>query len=150
MFTESTRNLLIEDGTSKIDERQQTATGRHPMTTRPSKKPRLVIYGTGTYNSRVVQIADQKGWPIVAAFNRAGAKVGQDLGQVCGLARDIGVTIQDCDAASYDDLDADVAIVAITDRLNQNFAAYQRLMNAGLNVICHGTESYYPLIEAQH
>jgi secondary-alkyl amine dehydrogenase [NAD(P)+] len=114
------------------------------MTARPSQKPRLVIYGTGTYNSRVVQIADQKGWPIVAAFNRAGAKVGQDLGRVCGLARDIGVIIQDCDEANYEDLDADVAIVAITDRLSQNFVAYQRLMNAGLNVICHGTESYYP------
>ena len=109
-----------------------------------SQKPRLVIFGIGTYNSRVVQIADQKGWPIVAAYNRAGPKVGQDLGRVCGLARDLGVIIRDCDEASYEDIDADVAIVAITDRLSQNFVAYQRLMNAGLNVICHGTEAYYP------
>jgi 4-hydroxy-tetrahydrodipicolinate reductase len=54
------------------------------------------------------------------------------------------VIVQDCDTARYDHLAGDVAIVAITDRLKQNFGAYQRLMNAGLNVICHGTESYYP------
>ncbi len=107
-------------------------------------RPRLVIYGTGTYNSRVVRIAAQKGWPIAAAFNRAGPKVGQDLGRVCGLDVDLGVIVQDCDTARYDEIDADVAIVAITDRLKQNFPAYERLMNAGLNVICHGTESYYP------
>ena len=114
------------------------------MNARQTQTPRLVIYGTGTYNSRVVQIADQKGWPIVAAYNRAGPKVGKDLGRVCGLAKDLGVIVQDCEQANYNNLNADVAIVAITDRLNQNFVAYQRLMNAGLNVICHGTESYYP------
>ena len=114
------------------------------MTTSPATKPRLVIYGTGTYNSRVVQIAAEKGWPIVAAFNRAGSKVGKDLGRVCGLGKDLGVLVQDCDTARYDGLDADVAIVAITDRLHQNYTAYERLMNAGLDVICHGTESYYP------
>ncbi|MFO1426364.1 MAG: hypothetical protein U1F11_05215 [Steroidobacteraceae bacterium] len=114
------------------------------MTTSPATKPRLAIYGTGTYNSRVVQIAAEKGWPIVAAFNRAGSKVGQDLGRVCGLGKDLGVLVQDCDTARYDGLDADVAIVAITDRLHQNYTAYERLMNAGLDVICHGTESYYP------
>jgi len=114
------------------------------MTASHAPKPRLVIYGTGTYNSRVVRIAVQKGWPIVAAYNRAGGKVGRDLGRVCGLDRDIGVVVQDCEQASYDRIEADVAIVAITDRLSQNFPAYQRLMNAGLNVICHGTEAYYP------
>jgi secondary-alkyl amine dehydrogenase [NAD(P)+] len=114
------------------------------MDTSNPKTPRLVIYGTGTYNSRVVYIADQKGWPIIAAYNRAGDKVGQDLGRVCGLEKDLGVIVQDCDKASYDNIEADVAIVAITDRLSQNFVAYQRLMNAGLNVVCHGTESYYP------
>jgi 4-hydroxy-tetrahydrodipicolinate reductase len=114
------------------------------MNASAARKPRLVIYGTGTYNSRVVRIAAQKGWPIVAAFNRAGPKVGQDLGRVCGMDKDLGVIVQDCDTARYDHLAGDVAIVAITDRLKQNFGAYQRLMNAGLNVICHGTESYYP------
>jgi 4-hydroxy-tetrahydrodipicolinate reductase len=32
----------------------------------------------------------KKGWPIVAAVNRAGAKIGKDLGQLAGLSEDLG------------------------------------------------------------
>ena len=32
----------------------------------------------------------------------------------------------------------------MTDQLATNFSAYERLMKAGLNVICHGGESYFP------
>jgi 2,4-diaminopentanoate dehydrogenase len=89
-------------------------------------------------------MATAKRWKIVAAFNRAGAKVGQDVGRLAGLDQDIGVVVQDCETADYSSLDADIGIVAMTDRIAQNFPAYKRLMNAGLNVICHGGEAYYP------
>ena len=85
-----------------------------------------------------------KGWPIVAALNRAGPKIGQDLGRLAGLDRDLGVRVQDCDTADLASLGADVAIVALTDRLKQNWPAYERLMGAGINVVCHGSESYFP------
>lgn len=107
------------------------------------RPPRLVIYGTGQFGGYVTRFAVQKGWPIVAAYNRAGDKVGRDLGRVAGLERDLGVTVQDCEMARYD-LDADIGIVTTTNRLQVNLPAYQRLMNAGLNVLCHGVESCYP------
>ena len=47
-----------------------------------NRKPRLVLYGIGQYGQMMVRFADKKGWPIVAAYNRAGAKVGQDIGQI--------------------------------------------------------------------
>ncbi len=111
-----------------------------------TSKPRIVIYGTGQYGGHVARFAVQKGWPIVAAFNRAGDKVGKDLGQVIGLKRDIGVIIQDCDTGNYEALKgkADIGVVAMTNQLEKNLPAYTRLMNAGLNVICHGTEAYFP------
>jgi len=109
-----------------------------------SRKPRLVIYGAGQYGLEAARIAIKKGWPIVAAFNRAGKKVGQDLGRLAGLDRDIGVIVQDCDTADYAAIDADVAIVAVFDRLKLNLPAYSRLMNARINVICHGAEAYFP------
>ena len=68
------------------------------------------------------------------------------MGRLAGLGRDLGVVVQDCETADYKNLEADVAIVAMTDRVAQNLVAYKRLMNAGLNVICHGSESYYPQI----
>ncbi len=116
------------------------------MTATGNNKPRIVIYGCGQYGGYMARFAVQKGWPIVAAFNRAGDKVGKDLGQVIGLKRDIGVIIQDCDTANYDALrdEADIGLVAQTNNLALNLPAYKRLMNAGLNVGCHGSESYFP------
>jgi 2,4-diaminopentanoate dehydrogenase len=114
------------------------------VTTSNSTKPRIAIYGTGQYGLEAARIAIKRGWPVVAAFNRAGPKIGQDLGRLAGLDRDLGVTVQDCESADYNAVKADIAINAVYDRLKLNLPAYQRLMNAGMNVICHGAEAYFP------
>lgn len=41
---------------------------------------RIVICGAGYYGGRIAAMAVEKGWQVVAAFNRAGDKVGKDLG----------------------------------------------------------------------
>ena len=121
------------------------------MNSAVNPKPRIVIYGTGQYGLIAARIALEKGWPIVAALNRAGAKVGQDLGRLAGLDKDSGITVQDCELVDYQAIAADVAIVATTDRLAVNFPAYERLMNAGMNVICHAAEASFPMgADAEH
>jgi 4-hydroxy-tetrahydrodipicolinate reductase len=110
-------------------------------TTRP---PRIAIYGVGQYGAMIARLAADKGWPIAAAFNRAGPKLGRDLGQVAGLGRDLGVTVQDCETGDYDALDADLGVVTHRDLLSANMDAYRRLMGAGLNIACHGVQSYLP------
>lgn len=109
-----------------------------------TKKPRIVIYGTGQFGQLFTRLATERGYEIVAAFNRAGKKVGQDLGLLSGLEKPLGIMVQDCDKADYDNLKADVAIVAMTDRLALNMPAYERLLGAGINIICHGAESSFP------
>ena len=89
-------------------------------------KPRIVIYGMGQFSHYITRFAVHKGWPIVAAFNRAGPKVGQDVGQLTGLGYDLGVVVQDCDTASYDNLEADIALVLMTDDMSNNFPASRR------------------------
>ena len=106
--------------------------------------PRIVIYGVGQYGCFITRLALQRGWVIEAALNRAGEKVGQDLGQLAGLDKAIGVVVQDCDTFDYSSLNADIGIVTVSNSLKINFAAHERLLNAGLNVLCHGAESYYP------
>ena len=103
-----------------------------------------MIYGVGYYGMEAVRILAKKGWPIVAAVNRAGPKIGQDLGRLAGLKEDLGVVVQDCETADFATLDADIALDVQRERLSLNFAAYQRLLGAGINVICHGSESYFP------
>ncbi len=107
-------------------------------------KPRIVIYGMGQFGCFIARLATQKGWPIVAAFNRAGPKVGQDVGQLAGIGRDLGVVVQNTETGDYESLDADVATVMHRDLLKDNMDAYRRLIGAGLNVLCHGVQSYYP------
>lgn len=113
------------------------------MTKRP-EPPRIAIYGVGQYGTMIARLAAAKGWPIVAAFNRVGPKVGQDLGRVAGLDRDLGVVIQDNETGDYDGLDADVGVVTHMDLLRHNMDAYRRFMRAGLNIACHGGQSYLP------
>lgn len=108
-----------------------------------NSKPRLAIYGIGQFGKHIVRLAAQKGWPVVAAFNRAGDKVGMDIGELAGIGK-LGVIVQDCDKASFQNLDADIALVTTANLLEVNHDAHVRLINAGLNVLCHGTESYYP------
>lgn len=118
----------------------------HPVDVNDSTrfKPRIMIYGVGYYAAEAVRILVGKGWPIVAAVNRAGPKIGKDLGRLAGLEKDLGVIVQDCDTVDYATLGADIALVVQTERLSLNFAAYRRLLGAGINVICHGSESYFP------
>lgn len=107
-------------------------------------KPRVMIYGVGYYAMEAVRILVKKGWPIVAAVNRAGPKIGEDLGRLVGLNEDLGVVVQDCETADYASMEVDIALVVQTERLSLNYAAYERLLGAGINVICHGSESYFP------
>ncbi|MDR5809161.1 hypothetical protein [Caballeronia sp. LZ019] len=109
-------------------------------------KPKVMIYGVGYYATEAVRILVRRGWPIVAAVNRAGPKIGKDLGQVAGLEEDLGVIVQDCETADYAALGADIALVVQTERLSSNLSAYRRLLGAGINVICHGSESYFPQV----
>lgn len=108
-------------------------------------KPRIVIYGMGQFGQLIARLATEKDWPVVAAFNRAGPKIGQDVGRLAGLDRDLGVVVQDFETADFSALDADVGVVMHRDLLKDNMDAYRRLIGgAGLNVLCHGVQSYYP------
>jgi secondary-alkyl amine dehydrogenase [NAD(P)+] len=107
-------------------------------------KPKCIIYGTGFVGQELTRLIIDRGWTIAAAFNRAGEKVGKDLGEVAGLGHPLGVEVQDCDTADDTPLDADIALIATTNSLAQNLQAYERFFKAGINVLCHGTESYYP------
>jgi len=116
----------------------------HHASISADKRPRIVIVGAGQYGLTVARIALKKGWPIAGAVNRAGDKVGEDLGQLLGLSNEVGILVQDCETADYAKMRADVAVVVATDFLETNLANYRRIMNAGINVVCHGTESYFP------
>ncbi|MET0657423.1 MAG: hypothetical protein ABW110_04605 [Steroidobacteraceae bacterium] len=114
------------------------------MNTRTPFAPRVAIYGLGFIGKSITQLVHEKGWPIVAAYNRAGEKVGQDLGRLAGLGKDLGIVVQDYEKADYSGLKADVALIAGPDYLNDCFPIYERFLTAGINVLSFGSHAYQP------
>mgnify|MGYP006072833287 CR=1 FL=1 len=108
--------------------------------------PRIAIYGIGFVGSRLTRLIVDKGWDIVAAYNRAGEKVGKDLGRLVGLEKELGVIVQDYKTADYSNIDADVALIAGPDFLDQAFPIYEPFLKAGINVISYGSHTYDPYI----
>ena len=106
-------------------------------------KPQVAIYGAGQYALESVRIMHRKGWDIVAAYNRAGEKVGRDIGELAGI-EPLGVLVEDCEEANYGSSGANNAIHSVADRLDYNWPGHRRLLGAGINVICHGGESNFP------
>ena len=106
--------------------------------------PKLAIYGVGFTGQELVRLAHKKGWEIVAALNRKGDKVGQDIGRLSGLDIDLGVIVQDCEEADYDAIDADIVLNASRPSLSENMICYERFLSRGMNVLCHAGEAYNP------
>jgi 4-hydroxy-tetrahydrodipicolinate reductase len=107
-------------------------------------KPRLALYGIGQFGKYFAKLAVQAGLPIVAAYNRAGAKVGKELGHLAGLDRDLGIIVQDGDKADLSKLEADVLIISVGNHIRTLFPIYQRFLNAGVNILCLAGEACYP------
>jgi 4-hydroxy-tetrahydrodipicolinate reductase len=117
------------------------------MISRATSAPKgVLLYGTGRVAQIVTRLLVDRGWPIVAAFNRAGDKIGKDLGLLAGLPKPLGVVIQDSNSADLANIGADIAVVMTSDRLRVNFPVYERLIRSGVNVLSVGSEASYPWV----
>ena len=114
------------------------------VTAQDLRTPKIAVYGIGFVGKALVRLVLSKGWTIVAAYNRAGGKVGQDLGRVADLGKDIGVIVEDSALADFAASAADIALIAAGNTLASNFEAYEKFLSAGINILCHASESYIP------
>jgi 4-hydroxy-tetrahydrodipicolinate reductase len=103
----------------------------------------VLIYGVGNVGQTIARLAARRGW-AVSGVNRAGDRIGRDLGQLTGDPALAGQAVRDAKTADLGALGADIAVVAVHDRLSETFAIHRRLLEAGLNVICIGAESSWP------
>lgn len=111
----------------------------------PQSKPRVIINGVGNVGRRLIRFCDAKGWPVVAAYNRAGEKIGQDIGALAGLDKALGVVVED--EARCTPADADIVLNTTGDLIAANYPAYERFLEAGVDVLCHGVQAYNPFFE---
>lgn len=105
---------------------------------------KVLIYGVGGVGQAVARLVAERGW-AVGAVNRAGKKVGRDLGELTATPSLQGCVIADCETCDLATCGADIAVVAVHDRLSETIDHHRRLLRAGLNVICVGGESSNPI-----
>lgn len=111
--------------------------------------PRVIIHGCGNVGQRVTRFCQRKSWPIVAAYNRAGDKVGRDLGALAALDHEIGVPVRDSETLDLAQIAADIVVVATTDSnfLKPLLPTFEVYLSAGINVICHGSQPHNPFFD---
>jgi len=117
------------------------------MFARTAAPPRIIINGVGNVGRRIIRFCDAKGWPIVAAYNRAGPKVGKDIGELAGLGKSLGVVVRDASEQDRSIVPADIVLNTIGDLLDGMLPVYERFLKAKINILCHGTQSYNPFFE---
>lgn len=111
-----------------------------------SDTPRVVLYGTGFVAQQITRLVTDRGWHIVAAINRAGPKIGEDLGSIAGLDRKLGVLVEDYEIFDYAALEADIALVAGPDSPEDCFGIYEPLLRRGIDVLTCGSRMYDPYL----
>lgn len=106
------------------------------------------LFGAGSCNVLIAEMAMKRGGSLVSAYNRPGTKTGKDVSEIAGWSSPTGVRVtDDVDAALV--LNPDIAVFAMSDNFVGNSALYRQCLNAGVNVACIGCQSSYPdLIDA--
>jgi hypothetical protein len=110
---------------------------------------RTIHYGIGPIGAEIARVAAaREGVEIVGAVDIDPAKVGQDLGEVVGLGRALGVAITDKARDLFAATPADVVLHTTGSYLAQVRPQLEEIVDAGLNVVSTCEELAYP--RAQH
>ena len=78
----------------------------------PQAPEGVVLFGVGGVGQAIARLLAARRWPVVAAVNRAGPKVGQDLGSLAGAPALAGITVTDSDDCDLASLQPGIAVVA--------------------------------------
>lgn len=106
---------------------------------------RVLCYGLGPIGCEVVRALTRRpGFSIVGAIDIDPAKAGQDVGQVAGLDRSLGVPVSGSLEAALKSGGADVVTHTTGSYLEQVAPQLRALMAAGLNVVSTCEELAYP------
>lgn len=105
-------------------------------------KVKAVVYGAGTIGRDVARLMLDKGVIITDAIDIE--NVGEDLGSLLDIERDLNVEIRDDADAVLDETGADIALISVATKMGNVGPHIEKCLEAGLNVITSSEEASYP------
>lgn len=104
---------------------------------------RVVLYGCGKMGRVIARYLVDKGVRITGAIDMNEELQDQDIGELAGLKRPIGVKIKADPDAVLDNCDADIAILALQSYLTDMHKPILECVTRGVNVITTSEEALY-------
>jgi 4-hydroxy-tetrahydrodipicolinate reductase len=102
--------------------------------------------GLGPIGAGIVrQVAARKGLAIVGAVDIDPAKVGRDLGEVCGLGRRVGVKVTDDIARTIKAARPDVAVLCTSSSLKKVLPEFETVLKLKVPIVSTTEELAYPV-----
>lgn len=103
-----------------------------------------VLVGVGAMNAIVARLLAENAIEIVGAVGRSPHNVGRDAGEVMGLAEPLGVEVVADAGALYDSVHPDIALVATSSFMADQFDVLATCARHGVNAITIGEEMVFP------
>ena len=103
------------------------------------KNCKVIIFGLGTVGKDVVKALETKeGIEIVGALDKVGA--GKDIGEICGLDKELGVKVTDNPDQLFSTTEADVLFHLVTTSAKDTYEQIKLPVEKGINVISSAEE----------
>ena len=114
------------------------------------RKPKgILIYAVGVVGCGVTRICGDRGYPVRAAVNRPGAKIGRKLSELAGCALAPDPIVRASLDEALADGPVDMALFSVSDGLAENMPVYRDLLRRGISVISCGLQASYPKVVSQ-
>ena len=109
------------------------------------KKIRVIHYGLGPIGLETAKLVLSKSnLEIVGAVDISKDIVGQDLGRILDLRKDLGIIVTDDADKLFSTANAHVVIHTAGSRINTIFSHLEGIVNAGINIVSSAEELSFP------
>ena len=103
------------------------------------RKIRAIMYGVGAMGQLCVRLMVEKGVEVVGGVTRS-SHAGEDLGEVCGVGRKLGVAVSSDPEEVLASGRADIALLSVATYLDDMAEHIERCVRHGVNVLTTAEE----------
>ena len=112
-----------------------------------AKDIRIIHWGLGAMGSGMVKmVATKPGLVSVGGIAKTPAKIGRDLGEVCGVDHRLDMPVSGTLEAALEEIDADIVLHATASFTRDVFKDLEEIMSNGLDVVTIAEEMAYPWV----